>query len=305
MIDKPILSIVIANYNYGRYLSAAIESVLQQCERPCKVDGRNVLPVKGTKESVELIICDAQSKDESLAVMMRYEDSLAWWCSERDAGQSAAFNKGFSHAKGEWLTWLNADEEYLPGCFRALCKKARQCPSARWITGNMLKFDLTTRRISYVAWGPHWQPFFLKYKRACIDVFGPSSFFTRDLYNEIGPINEACHYTMDHEYWTRINMAGIRQTRLNFVCWAFGVQSDSKSAGNITESAIRQGRLERAVRERETGYTYRINYKNPWYCVWLAMRVLDGSLLVRWFKRHKYIGSTFVGCLVGSRLVVK
>lgn len=302
---KPILSIVIANYNYGRYLPHAIESILRQCDAPTSdASGRVVLPIRGVNAAVELIVCDAASKDDSVDVIKRYESCLAWWCSEKDGGQSEAFNKGFAHAKGEYLTWLNADEEYLPGTFVALYKKVQRSRNARWITGNLLEFMEDDRRIRRVSWGPHFQPFFLRGNHMCIDVFGPSSFIRRDLYDEIGPINEKFHYSMDLEYWARITLAGVPQTRLNHVCWAFMVQENSKSAGDISEYDFQHGTAENNYRSEVLGHTYKVGFRNPWYCLWMLTRVLDGSLFVRAWKRHIMIGKCFLGCIKGGDRVV-
>src|SRR5574344_2606747 len=90
---NPALSIVIVNFNYRRYLEAAIRSVLDQ-----QVEG------------VELVIVDGASKDESVEIIKRYADKLGWWVSEPDKGQSDAFNKAFAHCRGKYLTWLNADD---------------------------------------------------------------------------------------------------------------------------------------------------------------------------------------------------
>lgn len=297
-MKAPLLTVVIANYNYGVFLESAILSVLQQCEAPIKDDsGRALLPIKGSDDTVELIICDAASNDNSRDVIDKYANSLAWWCSEKDGGQSEAFNKGFSNGHGKFLTWLNADEEYLPGTFLALSRKVRSKPSALWISGNMLVFDFASRNINRVTWGPHFQPWFLKKNRACIDVFGPSSFVRHDVYEKIGPINENFHYSMDLEYWARLNMAGIRQTRLNHICWAFATHSTSKSQGAMTPEQIKKGHAENVARETVLGYKYKTSFKNPWYCLWMACRILDGSLLVRYFKRRKLIGTKFAGCM--------
>ena len=99
-MKDPILSIVIANYNYGRFLEDAIRSVCLQ----------------NMGDKIELIICDAASTDNSLEIIRKYASKIAWWCSEKDGGQSAAFNKGFSHARGKYLTWLNADDVLVSGC---------------------------------------------------------------------------------------------------------------------------------------------------------------------------------------------
>ena len=57
---NPILSIVIANYNYGRFLEYAIRSVVTQ----------------NVGEKVELIICDAASTDNSVDIIKKYEKKL-------------------------------------------------------------------------------------------------------------------------------------------------------------------------------------------------------------------------------------
>lgn len=301
-----LLSVVIANYNYGRYLPNAIESIVRQCGTPVKIKKDSiVLPIKGIDQAVELIICDAASADDTVAVIKKYEDFVSWWCSEPDGGQSAAFNKGFSHAHGKFLTWLNADEEYLPGTFKALARKIKRNPGARWITGNLLEFVEENRKIRRISWGPHYQPFFLRKNHMCIDVFGPSSFFRRDLYDEVGPINEKFHYSMDLEYWARITLAGVPQTRLNHVCWAFMVQANSKSEGHITEYAFKKGTEENNYRADVLGHTYKNSFKNPWYCLWMLTRLFDGSLLVRAWKRYRYIGKTFVGVIKGGTKVIR
>lgn len=296
-MNNTILSVVIANYNYGHFLPCAIESIIRQCGEPVQSEGRTVLPVKGTDKCIELIICDARSSDDSVQVIINYSKYLTWWCSEKDNGQSAAFNKGFSHANGEWLTWLNADEEYLPGTFLALCRKSERHKNAKWITGNMFSFDTNTRQILSVNWGPHCQPALFTGNRACLAVFGPSSFFRAEVYREIGPINESFHYSMDLEYWARMTLAGIRQTRLNRICWAFRVHPRSISQGEMSMKKIAEGRAENMARRDVLGYTYEVSFCNPWYALWILMRVFDGSLLMRWIMRLKFTGRKFNGVI--------
>ena len=117
---NPIISIVIANYNFGRFLADAIESVLAQ----------------DMGDDVELIICDGGSTDNSIEVIKKYEDKIAWWVSENDGGQSAAFNKGFAHAHGRFLTWLNADDILTRGALRAIANEIHKNPSCEWFVGS-------------------------------------------------------------------------------------------------------------------------------------------------------------------------
>ena len=145
----PLLSIVIANYNYGRFLEEAVQSVIAQ----------------GMPGEVEIIICDAASSDNSVDIIKKYANGLppntsstpqllhlstsststppliTWWCSEKDGGQSAAFNKGFSHARGRFLTWLNADDVLLPGTVAALARAAERWPDCEWFVGGCFWLD--------------------------------------------------------------------------------------------------------------------------------------------------------------------
>ena len=116
----PLISIVIANYNYGHYLEDAIRSVIDQ-----DVD-----------DVVELIICDGGSTDNSVDIIKKYDDKIAWWCSEKDEGQSDAFNKGFVQAKGKYLTWLNADDVMFKGCLKKVLRILNEHPEEEWFTGS-------------------------------------------------------------------------------------------------------------------------------------------------------------------------
>lgn len=296
-MTKPLLSIVIANYNYGRFLEEAIQSVISQ----------------GVGDKIELIICDAASTDNSVDIIKKYANGLppnvpfadwnnsqlstpnsqliTWWCSEKDGGQSAAFNKGFSHARGEWLTWLNSDDLLLPGTLKAFFKRVERCKNAEWITGNKIHFDSKTGEIIRINWGPHIIPPFIRGKRAFSAVFGPTTFWRKSLYEQLGEIDEKLHYAMDSEYWARMTMAGIKQIRLHHVCWAFRDHKDSKTSGVQTNEIKNRRTAETAYWRKKLNYYYKPAITNPWYVLWCMWRIVDGSLAKRKFLKCKYEGS--------------
>lgn len=292
-MNNPFLSIVVANYNYGRFLPEAIESVISQCEAPKTINGRNILPVKGCDGyGVELIICDAASTDNSVDVIRHYDRYLSWWCSESDDGQSAAFNKGFRQSRGDWLTWLNADELYANGMLLALFRLIKRKKTARWITGNYVNFNDADKIITHVTWGPHISPSFLSNKHYPYAVFGSTSFWRKDVYDSIGPIDEKLHYAMDTDYWIRLVMGGVRQTRLNHYCWLFRDHEASKTVGNKTLTIELKQKKEQQYIIRKNKYEYKYLLSNPWYLFWLIMRVVDGSVFVRSLRRLILIGKS-------------
>lgn len=291
---KILLSIVIANYNYGRFLSDAIESILAQCDAPLKDPlGCTILPIRGCKEAVELIICDAESTDNSVDIIRKYERSISWWCSEKDGGQSAAFNKGFSHAHGEWLTWLNADDVLLQGTIKAFAALVRNDRTAIWVTGNKLHFDSDTQRIISINWGPHSMPPLISGRHDFSAVYGPTTFFKRKLYEQMGPVDEMLHYAMDSEYWARVTLAGIRQTRLRHICWGFRDHEESKTAGVQSEDIINRREKETIYWHRKLNFYFPVSATNPWYVYWCLWRIIDGSWVKRYFLKWRYEGKMF------------
>lgn len=90
----PLVSVVISNYNYGCFLSQAIESVLQQ-----------------TYKEFELIVVDDGSTDNSREVIESYKDCLTA-IFQKNAGQGGAFNAAIAQSKGEIICFLDADDYF-------------------------------------------------------------------------------------------------------------------------------------------------------------------------------------------------
>lgn len=180
---SPLLSIVIANYNYGRFLEEAIQSVLSQ-----------------SYDDYELIIVDGGSTDNSVEIIKKYADKIAWWCSEKDKGQSDAFNKGFAHARGRFLTWLNADDVMLPGVVQALKEAVERYPVCDWFVGGCFWLDPQMRIVNCGRGRPFSE---LRYREGIVSAWGPSSFFTKRLLDCVGGVDVRFHYMMDSDLWLR------------------------------------------------------------------------------------------------------
>lgn len=86
-------SIIICNYNYGKYIKQAIDSVLNQ-----------------THDDFELIIVDDGSTDNSKEVIETITDVRVKKVFKENGGQASAFNKGFDLAKGSWIAFLDSDD---------------------------------------------------------------------------------------------------------------------------------------------------------------------------------------------------
>ncbi len=113
----PSISIVTPSFNQGRFLNDALRSVW---------DSRY--------PHIEHVVVDGGSSDQSVDVIRPYADRLAWWCSEKDAGQYDAINKGFARTRGEVMAWLNADDKFMPWALEVVGEIFATHPEVEWLT---------------------------------------------------------------------------------------------------------------------------------------------------------------------------
>lgn len=111
------LSIVTPSYNQAPHLEQTLLSVLSQ-EDP----------------NLEYVVVDGGSTDGSRLLIEKYADRLAYWCSEKDAGQYDAINKGFGKTSGEIMAWLNSSDLYLPWTFSTVREIFTRFPEVQWVT---------------------------------------------------------------------------------------------------------------------------------------------------------------------------
>lgn len=100
MNDSPLVSIIINNYNYGRFLREAIESALNQ-----------------TYPHTEVIVVDDGSTDNSRKIIEEYGDRIIPVLKE-NGGQASAFNAGFTVSRGDIVIFLDADDVLFPDAVR-------------------------------------------------------------------------------------------------------------------------------------------------------------------------------------------
>lgn len=181
-----------------------------------------VVPVKGARpymdEAMESL--RNQGMGEDLEVIVQDADV------EPDKGQSDAFNKGFAKAKGEWLFWLNADDVLLPGTLKKVAALIRRKGAAvSWISGNVAYLNASGNVIR-CAWDVGW-------KSSCrglpVQVYGPSSFFRRELLTTCGGFDTSLHYTMDVDLWCRFRRAGYWHEKIPALFWGFRIHPESKT----------------------------------------------------------------------------
>lgn len=95
MIDKPFFSIVIVTFNSENTIKKCLKSVFNQ-----------------SFKSWEIVLIDGKSKDSTMNIVNNYKKNIAFTISEKDNGIYDAMNKGILNSKGDFVYFLNSDDEF-------------------------------------------------------------------------------------------------------------------------------------------------------------------------------------------------
>lgn len=184
------ISIVTCSFEQGRYLDAAIRSVLDQ-----------------RYPALEYIVVDGGSTDDSVEIIRRHESALASWVSEPDRGQTDALIKGFARATGDIFGWLCSDDLLLPGALHAVNDYFEAHPDVMAAYGDAIWIDGEGRFLR-----PKKEAFFSRFVLLHDHNYvpQPSMFWRRQLYEAVGGLDPRFDLAMDADLWDRFS----EQTRI-------------------------------------------------------------------------------------------
>jgi glycosyltransferase involved in cell wall biosynthesis len=130
-MNKPIVSVIIPTYNRERFVTKAIDSVLQQ-----------------RFNNYEIIVIDDGSTDNTKENLKRYGDKIIYFYQE-NSGVSSALNAGINVAKGDWIAILGSDDEWMPNYLSQQIDSLIRNPTICMQTANCLFIDLNGDTRSY------------------------------------------------------------------------------------------------------------------------------------------------------------
>ncbi len=217
--EYPKISIVIPSLNQGKYIEATIRSVLLQ-EYP----------------SLELLVFDGGSEDETITVLKKYGDRLHW-ISQKDNGQTDAINQGLRKASGEIVSYLNADDLLLPGSLMRVAQEFIMRHDTLWLTGRCRIIDQKDREIRRLI--TLYKNFLLltnsRYALMVTNYISqPATFWRRSAMEQAGWLDENLQFVMDYDYWFRLWMLAPPQiVPCELAAFRVHAQSKTTSAGHM------------------------------------------------------------------------
>jgi glycosyltransferase involved in cell wall biosynthesis len=211
-MTPPRVTIVTPSYNQAQYLEATIQSVLAQ-DYP----------------DIEYIIVDGGSKDNSVEIIQKYADRLAWWVSERDKGHADALNKGFARATGEILAWLNSDDTYTtPTVVSEAVALLQAHPEVGMVYADA---NLTDSHDNVLGRFPAKQTDYRQMLRGSVHIPQATTFWRAELWRQVGPLDLSLFFAFDYDLWVKI--AKVSQVLYHPVTWAnFRLHGEGKSIVN-------------------------------------------------------------------------
>ena len=219
-MNGPVVSVITAVYNRATLLPRCLASVAAQ-DYP----------------RVDHIIVDGGSTDGTVDVIRAHERLLGPWVSAPDRGVFDAWNKGVALARGEWIAFLGADDQYRPDAIRRYVETAAGNPAAEYISSRVERvYPSGACRVVGDPWS--WREF---RRHMCVAHVG--SFHRASLFRRVGSYDPAYRIVGDYELLLRAG-EDLRAAFLNAVTARMdaGGQSDTTAALTETRRAKLQHR---------------------------------------------------------------
>jgi glycosyltransferase involved in cell wall biosynthesis len=131
--DHTLVSVIINNYNYGKFLVDAIESALNQ-----------------TYRNIEIIVVDDGSTDNSREIIASYDGKLLTILKE-NGGQPSSYNVGFAASKGEIICFLDSDDIFLPDKVEKIVKIFTSYKEIEWCFHSLLLIDKDCNPLNFTT----------------------------------------------------------------------------------------------------------------------------------------------------------
>jgi glycosyltransferase involved in cell wall biosynthesis len=216
---EPLVSVVVPVYCGERFLGAALDSVDSQ-----------------TYRRVELIVVDDGSDDASAEIADAHAGARV--LRETHRGVSAARNAGLAVAQGEFVAFLDADDEWMPSKLERQMELMRTRPEVAIVHTHVMTFFAPGTPV------PPWLP--ADWRTIAQARYCPSNWLVRrDAFTQVGPFDEAFTTAEEYDWLARARNAGLESAMLpdTLVRWRLHGANVSHHQAEIRRGIMQMLRL--------------------------------------------------------------
>lgn len=189
--NEPRVSVVIPAYNCEEYVGEAIDSVLAQ-----------------TCEDYEIVVVDDAATDGTAEVLRRYEEAgeIRMVRHERNRGLAAARNSGIRASRGEFVSFLDADDLWRPEALEHFLAAFEANPDLMFLSNDSIWFqDGEEPRFPDLPEEPELRHYTWRELVLGASPFSASNAMVRrECLEEVGLFDENLRAAEDRELWIRI-----------------------------------------------------------------------------------------------------
>lgn len=276
MINKPLVSIIIATYNSSEYVLETLESALSQ-----------------SYSNIEIIVTDDCSTDNTVNICSEWITShqdmgrdLKIVTSEKNTGVSGNANRGFAASRGEWIKFIAGDDILAPLAIEKYVEYVQRHQEVRHLracavhfSGPFSEADLEKRdRIS---------PFMYRDEVTAEDQYkvitktffgsGPTYFIHADTFRSVGCFDERFHMQEDYPLFIKMIGRGYKLMYMDFVTVykrvvATSIQYDKNDNDIFPKNKVRM--------IMDWKYQYKMEVLNPFwklllrYSLWIQQNII-------------------------------
>ena len=213
--EMPTVSVVTIVLNAGHTLQRTIASVQAQ-----------------TYSSIEHVLVDGGSSDDTLDIIRRMARPQDYWLSEKDRGISDAFNKGVALARGRYIVILNADDWLSPDQIERAVDVLEKS-QADFAFGDLIFYEGDRPLFRYQG-----NPAYAKVIHRRWPAIGhPTVLASRRCFERIGMFDPVYRNAMDYDWFLRLHCAGGR-----------GIY-DSRIVAHMTHDGVSNLQFRRTIEE--------------------------------------------------------
>jgi len=181
--NQPDISVIIPTYNRAHILPRALDSVLAQTQLP-----------------IEIIVVNDGSTDGTKSVLSNYPGLKIM--DQQHSGVSAARNIGLEHTNGEWIAFLDSDDEWLPEKLEQ--QWAAICNDDKLICHTEEIWIRNGQRVNPMKKHQKFGEYIYE-KCLPLCVISPSSVMIhRSVFHDVGLFDETLEVCEDYDLWLRI-----------------------------------------------------------------------------------------------------